>query len=281
MALDITEIKPHIGSEIRATKEELLSGEFANDVRELLEQRGVLVFPQIGFTDEEQVIFTKTLGKFAPESTVGKKGVEEGEHVHKITLDKSQSAAADYLKGSMYWHLDGTMNTVPILASILTAKVLSPTGGQTEFCNTYAAYEALSEEDKQAYDKLKVLHSAWASMFYYNPEPSNEYLDQMMQIGDAELPLVWKHKSGRKSLVLGCTAYEVMGMNHKEGTRLLNKLRNWATRPEFVYRHEWTLGDTVMWDNTGTMHRATPYDPASGRLLHRTKLEGEEAFAYA
>jgi len=59
---------------------------------------------------------------------------------------------------------------------------------------------------------------------------------------------------------------------------LLVRLREWATQPQFTYRHKWTVGDLVMWDNTGTMHRATPYDPAAGRLLHRTKLQGEEPF---
>lgn len=270
MTLHTRDIKPKIATEVIADKADLLSGEHAAEIRELLEQRGVLVFPEIKFTDQEQIAFTKTLGNFAPE-------FNGGEEVHKISLDKSQSASADYLKGSMYWHLDGTMNKVPILASILSAQVLSPTGGQTEFCNTYAAYDDLDAEQKAQCDKLRVLHSAWASMFYYNPEPTDEYMDAMMAIGDAELPMVWNHRSGRKSLVLGCTAYEVVDMETKESTRLLNKLRNWATQPEFVYRHEWSVGDTVIWDNTGTMHRAIPYDPASGRMMHRTKLEGEES----
>ena len=274
MALKTKDIKPRIATEIHADKSALLSGEHAGEIRELLEQRGVLVFPRIEFTDEEQVAFTKTLGKFAPELRDG-----AGENVHKISLDTSQTASAEYLKGSMYWHIDGTMNDVPILASILSAKVLSPEGGQTEFCNTYAAYDDLPEAEKAEYDKLRVMHSAWNTLFYYEPEPAHAKLKAMMGIGDNELPLVWKHRSGRKSLVLGCTAYEVVGKSRRESAELLVKLREWATRDQFVYRHEWTVGDTVMWDNTGTMHRALPYDPACGRMLHRTKLEGEEAFA--
>jgi len=74
-------------------------------------------------------------------------------------------------------------------------------------------------------------------------------------------------------------AYEGISEKARASAELLVKLREWATRDQFVYRHEWTVGDTVMWDNTGTMHRALPYDPACGRMLHRTKLEGEEAFA--
>ncbi|MYM62378.1 TauD/TfdA family dioxygenase [Pseudomaricurvus sp. HS19] len=278
MALETKEIKPQIGTEIHASKEVLLSGEYASQIRDLLEQRGVLVFPKVGFTDAEQVEFTKTLGKFAPEIAHGGNldDANPGEGIHKITLDASQTGAADYLKGSMYWHIDGTMNTVPILASLLSAQYMPPEGGQTDFCNTYAAYDELSDEEKEDYDDLRVLHAAWASLFYYNPEPVQPHLEAMMNIGDAELPLVWEHKSGRKSLVLGCTAYAVEGKSVKEGTRLLNKLREWATQERFSYTHDWSVGDLVIWDNTGTMHRAKPYDPASGRLLHRTKLEGEE-----
>ncbi len=271
MALRTRDLAPRIATEIVADKRELLSGEHAALIRELMERRGVLVFPQVGFTDDEQVAFTQTLGNLAPEMA--------GELIYKVTLDSAANSRSDYLKGSWYWHIDGTMNKVPILASLLSGKVLSPTGGETDFCNTYAAYDDLSAEDKKAYEKLRVLHSAWNTLFYYDPEPSLNKVQEMMSIGDNELPLVWKHRSGRNSLVIGATAYQVVGMDYKESTRLLVKLREWATQPQFCYRHTWTVGDLVIWDNTGTMHRATPYDPASGRMMHRTKLEGEEAFA--
>jgi len=271
MTFTTRDITPRIATEIKADKQALLSGEYASRIRELLEQRGVLVFPQINFTDEEQVAFTKTLGTLATET--------DGEIIYKVTLDTTANAKADYLKGSFYWHIDGTMNTVPILASLLSAKRLSPTGGDTDFCNTYAAYDELPEEDKQAFASLRVMHSAWNSLFYYDPEPDPRLLRGMMAIGDQELPLVWNHRSGRKSLVLGCTARHVVDMDYKKSIELLVRLRDWATQPQFSYRHKWTVGDLVIWDNTGTMHRATPYDPASGRMMHRTKLQGEEPFA--
>lgn len=271
MTFQTKDLASRIATEIRSDKKTLLSGEYAGEIRRLLEARGVLVFPQIGFSDEEQVLFTETLGTFAPEM--------RGEKVYKVTLDTKQNATADYLKGSLYWHIDGTMNQVPILASLLSAKSLSPEGGDTDFCNTYAAYDDLPDEDKEAFAKLRVMHSAWTSLFYYDPEPSLEVLKRMMAIGENELPLVWNHRSGRKSLVLGCTARRVVGMEDRESTELLVRLREWATQPQYCYRHKWTVGDLVIWDNTGTMHRATPYDPNSGRLLHRTKLEGEEPFS--
>ncbi len=271
MALKMKDLQPKIATEIVADKRELLSGEHAATLRDLLERRGVLVFPQIHFTDEEQVAFTRTLGDLAPEMA--------GELIYKVTLDSAANARSDYLKGSWYWHIDGTMNKVPILASILSSKVLSPTGGHTEFCNTYAAYDDLPAADKQALESLRVMHSAWNTLFYYDPEPALDKLREMMSIGDNELPLVWTHRSGRKSLVIGATAYQVIGKSYRESSELLVRLREWATQPQFFYQHRWQVGDTVIWDNTGTMHRATPYDPACGRMMHRTKLQGEEAFA--
>lgn len=272
MTFTTRELTPRIATEINSDKATLLSGKHSSQMRELLEQRGVLVFPKIDFSDDEQVAFTKSLGTFAPEMA--------GEIIYKVTLDTNANSRADYLKGSLYWHIDGTMNDVPILASLLSMKQLPSTGGgDTEFCNTYAAYDDLPADEKRQIETLRVMHSAWNTLFYYAPEPDIETLRGMMRIGDKELPLVWTHRSGRKSLVIGATARHVVDMEFKKSAELLVQLRDWATKPQFVYRHKWSVGDLVIWDNTGTMHRATPYDPKSGRMLHRTKLEGEEAFA--
>lgn len=262
------DLKPLIGSRVNLSKTDLLSGKYAQDIRELLEMRGVLVFPKIDFTDDEQAAFTETIGTFLPEI--------KGQKVYNISLDKKKNPNRDYLKGSLFWHIDGTMNKRPIGAAVLSMKVLPTWGGNTEFCNTYASYEALSEEKKQEVESLRVIHSMWNTQLYHTPEPTLAELEQWMSMGEVELPLVWKHRSGRKSLVLGNTAQEVLGMSRQESAKTLHGLREWATQEQFVYSHEWSVGDAVMWDNTGTMHRARPYDPDCGRLLHRTKTEGEE-----
>lgn len=190
-ALDSRELTPLIGSEILADKTALLGGAHAATIRDLLQQRGVLVFPKIGFTDDEQIAFTETLGTFAAE--------HRGEKLYKVSLDTEVNKQADYLKGSLYWHLDGTMNEVPILASLLQSVALgNEDEGDTEFCNTYAAYDGLSDDDRAEIESLKVMHSAWNTLFYYEPEPDIKTLQQMQAIGDRELPLVWKHQSGRK-----------------------------------------------------------------------------------
>lgn len=269
--LKTRDIKPNIASEVLNSKEELLTGRYSAEIRDLLEQRGVIVFPGIAFTDEEQVAFTRTLGSTARERT--------GEEVFTVSLDPEKSTGVEYLKGAFYWHFDGVIQAKPILASLLSAKVLPPSGGDTEFCNTYAAYDALSDEDKQRFADLRVIHSNWAPLLYHTPEPTQEQLELFASFGEIELPLVWTHQSGRKSLVLGCTATQVVGMSRIESTLLLNRLREWATSEPFHYSHKWSAGDMVMWDNTGTLHRATPYPIDSGREMHRTKLEGEEPIA--
>ena len=266
--LSVEQIKPKIGSKVFADKATLLGGAHAAEIRELLEQRGVLVFPQINFTDEEQVAFTKTLGSLARERT--------GEEVFPISLDMSKSEGSKYLKGAFFWHFDGYSLPMPILASILSAKVIPEVGGNTDFANCYAAYDDLPGEDRKKIEALKVIHSAWYTLFSYDFEPEQEVLEAYMEIPDSELPLVWSHRSGRKSLVLGSQAHHVVDMDYKESARLLNRLREWATKEEYRYSHKWSVGDMVIWDNTGTLHRASAYDPESGRELHRTKLEGEE-----
>jgi alpha-ketoglutarate-dependent taurine dioxygenase len=273
---DVSDAAPKIGSAIRTDKQTLLSGVKAKEIREILERRGVVVFPEINLTDEEQIAFTHTLGTFAHEASEGNEGKDA---IYPITMDTSINPNAAYLKGAFFWHIDGTMSDKPILASILSSRRLAATGGETEFCNTYAAWDELPEAEKKELEGLKVVHALWRSQLYWEPEPSYEMLEDWISRGRNTLPLVWKHRTGRKSLVLGATALQVVGMDITESEALLVRLRSWATQPRFVYRHTWKLGDMVIWDNTGTMHRALAYDHKSGRLMHRTKLEGEEAFA--
>ena len=274
---DVVEAAPKIGTLIHADKQTLLSGERAGEIRGIMETRGVIVFPEINLSDDEQIAFTHTLGTFAHEE--GEGGKEGKDAVYPITMDETINPIASYLKGAFFWHLDGTMSDKPILASIMSARALAKEGGETDFCNTYAAFEALSEDDRREIEDLQVVHAMWRSQLYWKPEPSFAEFERWMGRGSNTLPLVWKHRSGRKSLVLGATAMQVEGMGLMESEALLVRLRDWATRPQFCYRHTWSLGDMVIWDNTGTMHRALPYDHKSGRLMMRTKLEGEEAFA--
>lgn len=266
--LDVIDCTPLIGSEIKTDLDTLLSGREAEAIRAILEQRGVVFFRGLQISDEQQVTIAKTLGSIVQ---------NEGEGgIYKISLDTNVNQRAEYLKGSLFWHFDGSLQPYPNLATLLRAMKLSDSGGQTEFCNTYAAYEELPEADKETIAGLRVVHSAERSQYYVRPEMSYEEIAFWQKSPTKSCPMVWTHRSGRKSLLLGATADYVIDLPVEESRALLARLRDWATQPRYVYRHEWQLGDLLMWYNTGTMHRALPYAADSGRLMHRTVLAGEE-----
>lgn len=270
MSFAAHKLTDRIGTEIRTDVDTLLTPSVAAEVRRLLIERGVLVFKELNLTDVQQVTLAKMLGNLR----------EEGERgIFKITLDKKANARADYLKGSFLWHLDGTHDDVPVFASLLSGRKLSSIGGQTEFANSCMAYEELPQETKDRIKGLKVVHSFGMSMRRAGVEPTEQDLAYWQSIADKTHNLVWTHRCGRKSLVIGCHASHVVGMNKEEGQKLLQELLDWTTQAKFVYRHEWTVGDMLIWDNTGVLHRAEPYPVDCGRTMHRTTLLGEEAFA--
>lgn len=274
MSLTVKDLTVNTGSEIKISREKLVSGEYASEIRQCIRQRGVIIIRDTDLDDNQLRDFTRTLGDLRLGST--KKEGDEG--LQKVTNDIKQNPEyAYYFFGSQLWHMDGTYDELPPFASVLTPRVLSKVGGDTLFTNTYAAYEALSDEDKQAIESLKVVHTMQAALFPARRNCTVEEFTQWCTYPNREHPLVWHHKSGRKSLVLSTSASHVVGMNPIDSHDLLQRLMAHATQEQFVYRHQWRLGDILIWDNTGTMHRVLPFDDESGRRMHRFTLNGEEA----
>ena len=277
MASGFLPLSPRIGAQATLRAEELLQPAFAQECLAALEQYGVLVFPRIGLTDEQQVAFSSLLGDPMLQGAPRPDGTRDV--MFKVTLDPKQNAAAEYLKGTIYWHIDGATDDVPARATLLTGRRLSKVGGQTEFCNSYAAYDDLPPAQRSYYETLRVVHSLEAANRLTRPNPSEQELAIWRRGGSKEHPLIWRHRTGRKSIVLGATADHIVGMPAGESRALVAKLTEHSTRREIVYSHEWQVGDLVIWDNCGTMHRVIPYDAASGRMMHRTTLHGVEAIA--
>jgi alpha-ketoglutarate-dependent taurine dioxygenase len=272
-------LTPRIGAKVAVPREELLDPAFADDCLAALERYGVLVFPGIGFDDDELVAFSENLGEVMPFG---------GDQVYKITLDPRENpVGADYLKNTTGWHIDGLFEDAPPpRASILAARRLSASGGQTEFCNTYAAYDDLPEPERKRCESLRIEHTLEASNRAMSPDGSPEeqeawrkaqaHRERTGRRGEKEHPLVWRHRSGRRSLVLGMTVDHVVDLPEAQSRELIARLDAHTTRRENVYRHEWQAGDVIMWDNCGVMHRVIPYGRDSGRLMHRTTLCGDE-----
>jgi len=262
------ELAPLIGTEVEIDPAVLVGGSRGADLRRLLEARGVLVFRRVNLSDDQQVQAASSLGTVREEGKAG---------IFKVSLDPKENTNAEYLIGSFMWHMDGTHDDVPCLASLLSARKLSSTGGQTEFANTYAAFDAFSDAEKAHLSSVRIVHTVESSQRAVFPTPTEAQVAGWRRFPPKTHPLVWTHRSGRRSLVLGTHASHVEGVDLEEGRAIIKRLMDWATQPRFVYTHQWTPGDMLIWDNTGVMHRVRRYELGSGRMMHRTTLVGEEA----
>lgn len=273
----IDAIKPLIGGRVHADKADLDKPEVIAAIQTALEERGVLVFPEIHLTDAEQLALTDRLGERVNFTRRVPGSDATAQDVYKVTLDKKVNLEPDYVLGTFFWHVDGVTMDIPLpKATLLSARSLSSEGGATEFANLYAAYEALSEAEKRQLDGLMAIHTLESSMRPVYGHPPAERIARWTEMASPMAqPLAWKHDSGRTSLVLGTHAEAVIGMPGPHGRALLARLQQWAAQPDFVYRHEWTVGDLVIWDNLGLMHRVVPYTDQN-RSMHRTTIASRE-----
>ncbi len=275
--LTITKLTSTVGAEVTGLDSEQLGADdtTASAVLDALEDNGVLVFPGLNLTPEAQVAFCSRLGE-VDRSSDGRHPVSG---IYPITMDKTKNASADYLRAAFLWHIDGctpTNDECPQMATMLSAKHVAEEGGGTEFASAYTAYDVLSDDEKQRLGSLRVVHSLEASQRKTHPNPSPEDLARWRSRPTHEHPLVWTHRSGRKSLVLGASADYIVGMDIDEGRAILDELLAQATGGDNVYRHSWSVGDTVIWDNRGVLHRAGRYADDSGRMMLRTTILGDE-----
>ena len=262
-------LSPALGAQV-IDVEDLLDDAVVGRCLEALKWRGVLLIRGLDLDDEAQLAFSRKLG------TVLAPG---GKEIFTVSLDPAKNPAAEYLKGTFNWHIDDTTNDVPARATMLTARHVAMVGGGTEFANTYAAYENLPEREQKRYDGLRVVHSFEAAQRLFVADPTDREVLGWRTVPSHESSLVWQRRDGRRSLVIGATADHIVGMQPDESRALLDELLAWTTQERFCYTHEWQVGDVVIWDNTGMLHRALPYDPSSERTLHRTTIAGDEAWS--
>lgn len=278
MTITTTPLTPHVGVEIAGVSGvRLVDRAAADDCLAALDRYGVVVYREVDIADADLVALSRLLGEVVANPT----GEHEHPEIATITLDpaKTDAVLAWYRQGNFLWHIDGATDGVPQKATLLAAREVDPAGGDTEFASTYAAYEALPDGEKAEIADLRVVHSFAAAQRRAHPDATEEERSGWARVPNQEHPLVWTRRDGRKSLLLGATADHVVGWPAAEGRALLDRLLEWATQPQFVLRHQWRRGDLVVWDNTGMLHRALPFEPTSPRLMHRTTLVGVEPVA--
>jgi alpha-ketoglutarate-dependent taurine dioxygenase len=273
MGLKVEVLKPAIGARVLLDRAAIGDRSVAQELLQLLERHTVLVFPAIGLSDSEQLALTGALGERVNiASRIA--GREHADEVYQVTLNEGAKIEKEYVLGTFFWHMDGlTVDVAPPKATVLSARRLSAKGGQTEFASTRVAYEQLPLEEKAELEELRVVHTVTASVREIVPP---EALDPVRRAMRHEHPLVWRRANGTRSLVIGSTADQMIGKSQAEGRAILARLLEWTVQPAFTYRHNWTEGDCVIWENTCALHRVIPYAQDSGRMMHRTTVGGVE-----
>lgn len=246
-----------------------------DEICALLDRYAVLVFREQPFADEEQVAFARRLdGELVMK--VGRSVIDPARRLKHdaltdiSNLDENEAIIdrADrrrmYALGNRLWHTDASFQNPSARYSMLSAKAVPDAGGETEYADMRAAYDALPEALKAQIADLRAFHSIIYSRETIGFTDFSE--EERAQFPGAEQPLVRIHPgSGRKTLYIASHASHVVGWPVPDGRLLLRELMTLATLPQFVYRHRWRSGDFVIWDNRATMHRGLPFDEAAQR----------------
>jgi alpha-ketoglutarate-dependent taurine dioxygenase len=268
-------IKPLVGSRVHVSRQDLFDPEVIHQIRRELDERVILIFPQLGLDNTEQLALTDALGQ--RQNLTSDATTDKSDDVYKVTLDPKINRIPEYVLGTFFYHIDGMpIDPPPPYATLLSARRVAEHGGQTEFASTSAAYDALSDPEKEEFEHLRVRHSVASSLRAIAdviPEKHKPHLG--LDLG-AERPLVYTRGSGRKSLLVGSTADTIVGRDVAHGRSLLARLQEYAAGPDFSYKHYWTEGDLAIWVNPAAMHRVVPYDAQSGRMMHRTTVGAEK-----
>ena len=283
MAIEVTALHPTLGAQVRGVDlTRLVPPEVFAEVEAAFARYAVLVFPEQPVTDEQQLAFSRLFGPLEVNPNYAGAKMRLRADVADISnLDpRGRVLARDDRRnlfniGNQLWHTDSSFKRIPAKCSLLSARELpSPGlmgGGETEFADLRAAWDALPAARRHELDGLVVEHSIFRSRSQIGFADFNDEI--FKQLPPVPQVLVRHHRySGRTSLYLASHASHVIGWPVEEGRALIEELIAFATQPQFVYRRRWTVGDLVMWDNRCTMHRGRPYDDTQRRVLHRTTV---------
>jgi alpha-ketoglutarate-dependent 2,4-dichlorophenoxyacetate dioxygenase len=277
MKIAFRKLHPHFAAEASAIALRGVADEATlSEIRAGMDEFAVLVFRGQPFADDEHLAFarrldgalhTKTGAAVVKKNRFGNEALTDISNVDESGgLLKADDRRRAYALGNRLWHTDASFQDPAGRFSMLSAKIVPSVGADTEFADMRAAYDALDAETRERIDGLRAHHSIAYSREVLGFKFSAE---EQEKLKGAVHPLVRTNpNTRRRSLYLASHASQIVGWPVPEGRLLLRDLIEHATRPQFVYRHVWRVGDLVIWDNRATMHRGRPFDDA----VHRREL---------
>jgi alpha-ketoglutarate-dependent 2,4-dichlorophenoxyacetate dioxygenase len=285
MPLSFRQVGPCFAAEVSGIdiSKPLTAAEVAS-LHEGMNTYAVLVFHDQFIDDTQQLAFSRSLGELEEAIGTGLRAAHEYRlpttfaDVSNLDKDNKPFAREDRRRlfsiGNRLWHSDSSFKAVPAKYSLLHARSVTSKGGNTEFADMRAAYDALEEETQAECEDLICEHS---QMYSRQLLGFTDFTDEeRARMAPVRQRLVRTHPAtGRKSLYLSSHAGNIIGWPVPEARAFLRDLTEAATQREFVYAHQWRVGDLVMWDNRQTMHRARPFPVHEPRDMRRTTLAGD------
>jgi len=261
-----------------------LSDEDAAAIHAGMDKYAVLVFHDQPLDDEQQLAFTRSLGEIEHSIGAGLRAPDEYRlpttfaDVSNLDKDNRPYARDDrrrlFAIGNRLWHSDSSFKVVPAKYSLLHARSIPSKGGNTEFADMRAAYDALDDETRTQVEDLICEHSQIYSRQQIGFFDLTD--EERARFAPVRQRMVRTHPvTGRKSLYLASHAGAIIGWPVPEARCFLRDLIEHATQREFVYSHQWRVGDLVMWDNRQVMHRGRPFPVHEPRDVRRTTLAGD------
>jgi len=277
MAMSIEPTEATLGAVVTGVDLTELDDDTWAQIHDAFLQYGVLVFPGQHLDSDAQAGFA---GRFGEAERLSPKQSGANIHISNQKPDGTVAQPDEYqyqiLKGNEGWHTDSTYMPLASKVAMLTAVVLPPEGGETEFADMRAAWDALDPATQAKLETLSAYHSLYYSQAQAGFVHATDNLYGLHDKGAPLRPIIKTHsETGRKSIYTGRHAYGIPGLSESESEALLKQLLDDACQPPRVYKHTWQVGDTVVWDNRCLMHRARPYDPSYPRVLRGTRISGD------
>lgn len=284
MGIDIVPCDATLGATVTGVTLSRLDDRGWHQLLDAFHTYGVLIFPGLHPTHDEQIALSKRLGPLEPVGRTVGGGEPDIVRISNLDADGNinhdpASPSMRLVIGNMDWHADSSFRVPPARSSMLSCEVASSAGGETEFSDLRAAYDMLDDAARERFEDCVVTHSYVHSQGAVGGLDSVNFTpEQRASLGPTERPLIDVHPvTGRRSLCIGRHAYRISGMADADAQALIAQLLDEACRPPRTITHAWQPGDLVWWDNRCVLHRARPWDYTEPRVMWHTRIAGDIA----